>query len=604
VSRRTKLQATPARRPIRHLLIPAALAVLILLIYGQTRGFGFISFDDDLYVYANRSVQAGVSPALFTSTDPYYWHPLTMVSHALDWQWYGTDAGGHHLTNVLLHLAASVLLYFALKRLTGAMWRSATVAALFAVHPLHVESVAWVSERKDVLSALFWFATMFAYAWFTERRTARRYLLVVGCFLCALMAKPMAVTLPFALLLLDHWPLGRWNGARSLPLVLEKLPLIAIAAIDGIITYATQIRYGADQLLGDLSFPVRAANAVVAYGTYTVKTFWPHPTSILYPYRRDLPAWEIAASVLLLAAVSLLAMHLRRRAAYFATGWFWFLGVLLPAAGLIQVGYQPSADRFVYIPHVGLFLLMVWGAADVADRMRWSQAVRAGAGVSVVAALAVVAFVQTSYWRDGVTLFQHALDVTRNNCVAHTLLGRELEQRGRVEDAATQYSEALRIDRLYAPAHNNLGSVMAQKGRYLEALAHFDEATRIDPSLASSRYNRAMALLRVGREDEALVDLERVFNANIPESYRSAAYSQAGALLIHRGQNRQAGEYLERALQIDPGATSARKNLAVAMYNQGRIDEAIAQMSLVVAAAPGDSDAVNRLAGMRSRAGR
>lgn len=508
----------------RDLLIAAGLALAAFAVYGQTRSFAFVNFDDDLYVYNNAFVKAGISPSAIGpalhSTDPYYWHPLTMLSHAADWSLYGAWAGGHHLTNVLLHIIASVLLYFALRQLAGAVWRSAVAAALFAVHPLHVESVAWVAERKDVLCAVFWFATMLVYAAFARRRNARRYAALILCFVLALMAKPMAVSLPLALLILDYWPLGRWKRENAWGLALEKLPMVVIAIAVSLVTYQTQARYGADRLLGELSLSLRAANAVAAYAAYLAKTVWPRDLSPIYPYRMDLPWWEIAASLAVLAGITGFAIEMRRKAPYLAAGWFWFLLVLAPTVGIIQVGYQPYADRFVYIPHVGLFAAAVWGAAELANRYRVHRAAAAAVAAAVLLVFAVAAQAQARHWRDGVALFSHAVSVTRENYVAQTLLGYALQQDKRSAEAAGHFREAIRIHPDYAMAHNNLGSVLAEQGKLGEALVHFDAAARLMPGFGSAQYNRAMALLKSNQPAEALEAIDAALLCDLPDAAR------------------------------------------------------------------------------------
>jgi Flp pilus assembly protein TadD len=593
--------------PISDLGIALGLACLVVLIYSQTAGFEFINFDDDLYVYSNPTVQEGLSPANFlkilTGIDPYYWHPLSMLSHALDWEWHGGDAGGHHLTNVALHMAASVLLYLSLKRLTGAVWRSAVVAALFATHPLHVESVAWVSERKDVLCAAFWFLTLWAYASYSERRTPGRYFAVVLCFAGALMAKPMAVTLPLVLLLLDYWPLRRWGNTRVSRLAGEKIPLIVLAVADSIVTYRSQAHYGSDELLRDLPLGLRAANAVVAYGIYLVKTVWPHAMSIIYPYRRDIPQWEIFFSTVLVVGITAIAVGYWKRFPYMVTGWFWFLGALVPTIGLIQVGYQPNADRFVYLPHVGLFVVVVWGLADLARRWRVSGGALAAVTAGALSLLTATAFVETGYWRDGVTLFQHSVDVTRKNYVAHTLLGYAFQTRGRLADARIQFAEAVRIDPGYGPAHNDLGSVLAQQGQLGQATEHFAAAVRLMPDFGPAHYNLAMALMKSGHGEGALGEFDAALRCKLPDPYRLSAMSNAGAVLINAGRSREGAGYLEKALRINPADSSARKNLAYALYNQGRIEDAIEQLATALRYNPGDTDGAEKLAEMRRRAG-
>jgi protein O-mannosyl-transferase len=423
------------------LLLGAALALLTLAVWLPALRNGFTNLDDPYYVTANPQVLRGITRAgiawAMTAKVASNWHPLTLLSHMLDCQLFGLDPAGHHATSLLLHLANVLILFAVLCRMTGAAGRSAVVAALFALHPTHVESVAWVAERKDVLSALFWILAMGAWARYARQPSAGRYLLVALLMVLGLAAKPMVVTLPFALLLLDVWPLDRLHlGWRRL--ILEKLPLLALSAASSLIT----LRYQQASLapLDVAPWSLRAANALVAYAAYLGKLFLPRHLAVFYPIPLSIPAWQAAGAALLLIAITALAVRRARREPWLLTGWLWFLGTLVPVIGLVQVGRQAMADRYLYIPSIGLFLAVVWSVAELGRRHRAVLATAAGA---VLLALAVMTRVQIGYWSDSATLFRHALAATGDNYLAHIGLGKALMGERDCEGAAEQFRAAL-----------------------------------------------------------------------------------------------------------------------------------------------------------------
>jgi tetratricopeptide (TPR) repeat protein len=491
------------------------LAGLTLAALGRVSGNGFIEdFDDDEYVTRNPAVKAGLTPAgarwALTAFHSHNWHPLTWLSLQADTSLWGRGPWGYHLTNLLLHTANVVLLFTLLYRTTGAAARSATVAGLFAVHPLHVESVAWVSERKDVLCGLFFLLTLLAYVRYALRPGWGRYLAVVGLFALGLLAKPMLVTLPCVLLLLDYWPLGRlWPPdtpaagekpapARASPgrLVLEKLPLLVLAVGCSAATLAAQERIVQDWE----DFPARARllNALVAYATYLVQAVWPVRLAFFYPHPGSaVPAGEVAGAVLLLVALSALAAWGTRRHRYLTVGWLWYLGMLVPVIGLVQVGLQGHADRYTYLPLVGVFLMLAWGGADLLARWRVPRAVAAAGGAAVVGVCAVLAWHQADSWRDSPTLWQHALDVTADNYLAHHKLGLLLLKAGEPAEARRHFEAALRIKPELAATHAALARAYEEEGRPDEAIASLQEALRLDPRLGAAR--RALARLYVGQ---------------------------------------------------------------------------------------------------------
>ncbi len=516
-----------------QILICLVLAGATLLPYVQVKNYDFITFDDNMYVAENRQVLAGISwPGIkwsFTSLDAGNWHPLTWLSHMLDSQLYGSWAGGHHVTNVAFHLANTLLLFLFLARVTQALWPSALVAALFALHPLHVESVAWVSERKDVLSTFFWLATLWAYGRYVAAPSVRRYLSVVLLFALGLMAKPMVVTLPFVLLLLDYWPLGRVEaGLAAVPgligenipnpgppkqvywrLILEKIPLFVLAILSCLITLAAQRAGGSVMSLVHWPLGPRLANALVAYIKYGVKLFWPPPMAMFYPLA-PVPWWQALAAGLILLIVSVLLLARARRYPYLAVGWLWYLGTLVPVIGLVQVGGQALADRYMYIPSIGMFIIVAWGIFAVTKHWRHQKVVLALGSAVVLCACFWATWIQVGYWRNSETLFTHTIQVTGPNYMAYHHLGTDLVNRGKLGQAIALYKQTLAIAPSYAPAYNNLGCVYARQGRFEEAVPYFKEAIRLSPYALSFYRNLAQAFLDQGKKSAAGAVQEQV----------------------------------------------------------------------------------------------
>ncbi|HTG32198.1 MAG TPA: hypothetical protein VLB76_04655 [Thermoanaerobaculia bacterium] len=449
----------PGRR--LPLLLGAALALLTLAAYLPALRNGFVNLDDGLYVTGNPQVQKGITRAsavwALTANVANNWHPLTLLSHQLDCQLFGLDPAGHHATSLLLHLANTLLLFAVLRGMTGAVWRSAAVAALFAVHPAHVESVAWVAERKDVLSALFWILAMAAWTGYARRPSPGRYLLVALMMILGLMAKPMVVTLPFALLLLDVWPLER-RGLGWQRLIAEKLPLLALSAVASLVT----LRYQRTSLapLDLVPWSLRLANAAVSYASYLGKLLLPRNLAVFYPIPLAIPAWQVAAAAVLLAALTALAAWKARRAPWLLVGWLWFLGTLVPVIGLVQVGRQAMADRYTYLPSIGLFVAIVWGIAwGIAALARERRAVLFIAAAAILA-LAVGTWMQAGTWHDSVALYRHALAVTRGNYVAHVGLAKALTAERNLEGAEQQYRAALALRPRLIEARAGLAAVL------------------------------------------------------------------------------------------------------------------------------------------------
>jgi Flp pilus assembly protein TadD len=580
-----------SRQPITrvHLAICALLAVAVLVIYWQTLDFMFTNYDDQIYVTENAHVQAGLTVDsakwAFTSLSGSNWHPLTWLSHMLDWQMYGNQPGLHHLTNVLIHLLNAILLFLVLSRIAGSVWCSAFVAALFAVHPLHVESVAWVAERKDVLSALFWILTLWAYARYAESRSVKRYLPVLLLFGAGLMAKPMLVTLPFALLLLDFWPLQRLNG-NIVPLLIEKIPLLALTAASSAVTYMAQQKGGSVAGLQAMPFDLRVSNAIISYVTYIGRMFWPLQLAIFYPHAREaFPGWLVAGSALILLALTAFAISQWKNRPYVTVGWFWYVGTLVPVIGLVQVGEQASADRYTYIPLIGLFVGIAWLVPALFPRKaepgperrpRKSEAVTAAIGkreisLAVTAAVVIIALtaaarVQTGYWRDSITLFSHALDVTTDNEVAHNNLGIALADAGRNEEAREQYQEALRISPTEPDANYNLGIALAGQARYKEAVEYFQKSLKSRPNYPKALDNLGNALAKLGHIDKAAECYRKSLELN-PDSAK--AHNNLASALSEQGKLDEAVSEFRQALKLKPDFKEAHGNLSVTLFYKG-----------------------------------
>jgi hypothetical protein len=480
----------------------------------------------------------------------------------LDCQLYGLKPAGHHLTNLVFHIASTLLLFLVLKGMTGALWRSAFVAALFALHPLHVESVAWVAERKDVLSTFFWILTMWAYVRYTKQPRLNRYMLALLSFGLGLMSKPMLVTLPFVLLLVDYWPLGRFrfrplsghhrlSTAKSketsdqrlfaLRLVLEKFPFFALAAISSFLTFFAQRSGGAVVSLKLVPWGTRVANALVSYVSYIGKTIWPHRLAVFYPYLDTLPMWQVAGAGLLLGVVSFLAILGARRRPYLMVGWLWYLGTLVPVIGLLQVGDQALADRFTYVPMIGLFVMIAWGIPDLLAGWRFRKIVLFLSTGLLLLLLMIVTNFQLKYWETDITLFEHTLAVTSNNFLVHNFLGTVLAGQGKMQEAIAHYGEALRIKPDYSEAHNNLGNALAVQGNIQEAIAHFTEALRINPDLAEAHKNFGVILLTQGKIQEAIGHFAEA--VRLKSDYAGAHISLGLAYLMIGDKNSALEEY-------------------------------------------------------------
>ena len=549
------------------------LALAVWAVFGQTLQHAFVNYDDDVYVYDNPKIAQGLSLDgavwAFKNLTAGFWHPLTWLSLMADGQFYGLRAGGYHLSNVLCHMANTLLLFVLLYRLTGALWRSGVVALLFGVHPLHVESVAWIAERKDVLSTLFWMLTLLFYARCARVRAAAGkepasgnkdsfaflrspfYWFALLCFACGLMSKPMVVTLPLVMLLLDYWPLQRFtvdNLRFTFPrLVWEKLPFFVLALAGGWLTLYAEKGVGALPDGAVYPFKLRAANAALSGIRYLWQTVWPARLAVIYPYPKSCSIGLVLVSGLLLALISLGVLRVSRRHPYLAVGWFWYVITLVPVSGLIQVGNHSRADRYTYVPLIGIFLMTVWGAVELCGSWRCRRALLGFAAAAILAGLMAGAYVQTGYWKDSVSLWTHTLAYTSGNASAHNNLGAVLAARAKWDEAVEHYERALQLDPGYALAHYNLGSVLARQGKLDEAISHYERALQFKPDSAETHNNLGNALGRQGKLDEAISHYERALQLK-PDS--AEVHNNLGNALARRGRWNEAVQQLQQALNL------------------------------------------------------
>ncbi|MBB5061025.1 tetratricopeptide (TPR) repeat protein [Granulicella aggregans] len=545
-------QAAPSFAGARlDLLIYLALLVATFAVYAQVRNFDFVNYDDGDFITNNLNVRQGITAqglkwALTTGYEG-NWVPLTWVSHMVDCQFFGLDSGWHHLNNVLLHALAAIMLCMFLQRATGTRWRSALAGFLFALHPLHVQSVAWVAERKDVLSACFWFLTMWLYVRYAERPSTGRYLAVALSFWLGLMAKPMMITLPFVLLLLDYWPLARLRR-RGRKVIWEKLPLLGLAGAASAITYLAQKHSESVNLI---PIGVRLENAAHSYALYIFQTFWPTRLAVLYPYPPDLvlPLSPIVAAGVLLGLITTGVVVLRSRAPYLLTGWGWYVVTLVPVIGFVQVGDQAHADRYMYIPMVGLLIMLIWGAAEILEQLRARMlAIPLAAAACLVAA--VVSWVEVGYWRNGETLFRRAIAVTNDNKIADNNLGSYLMNSGRVSEALPYLETAVRIDPEMGSARNNLGSALGRMGRVPEAIEQLQVAVRLWPDSPDPHTNLGTALAQAGRIPEAADEFEAALRMDPNDALVQKNLGQA--LSGIPGRLPDALRHLEEADRLSP----------------------------------------------------
>ena len=589
------------------------LVVLTWGVFAQTLRYDFINYDDPRYVYENSKITSGLSLSgiawAFTHIHSMNWHPLTTISHMLDCQLYGLKAGWHHFTNVLLHSVATLLLFLALQQMTAASWRSAFVAAVFAIHPLRVESVAWIAERKDVLSGVFFMLTLLAYAHYVRAPSFRRYLLLAAAFAFGLMSKPMLVTLPFVLLLLDYWPLGRCShrplgrslvnapkarghGASSarlswVPLLAEKTPLIALAAVSSVITLIAQ--KGAVGFTEQLPVVSRINNTIVTYVLYIGQMFWPAKLAVFYPHPENrMPLSQIILALLILAGITTGSIAVRKQRPYLLVGWLWYIGMLVPVIGLVQVGWQGHADRYTYLPQIGLYIMISWMVVDFTASWHRQRAILVACATIVITALGWRTWVQTSYWRDSETLFRQALTVTTNNDVAENNLGIVFQQQGKLDEAISLLQAAVDLRPDNSPAQENLAKALLQKGRIPEALVHYRKLVELQPDNFEVHNIVGTVLVQKGRIREGVEEWQKVLaikpdNGN---AMSNLAWVFATAPDASLRDGPQAVKLAEQALHLSGGRIPILfRTLAAAYAENGQFSQAIetAQRGIILA---------------------
>jgi tetratricopeptide (TPR) repeat protein len=570
-----------------------ALAALTAVAFEPVRHLGFVAYDDPKYVIANPHVMAGLTWAglrwAFTTVYGPYWHPLTLVSHMADVEAFGAWAAGHHAVNLALHVANTLLVFAALRTMTGAPGRSAVVAALFAVHPLHVESVAWITERLDVLSTLFLLLTLLAYVRYVRRPSATRFALVLLCYAFGLMSKPTLVTVPVVLVLLDVWPLSR--GLR----LLEKVPLAAMAIAGSAMTVVFEVRHGSVSGVDVLPVGERVANAFVWYVTYLVRTFWPVGLSPFYPYpARMPPVWAIGGAATLVIGVSVLALRARTTRPSFFLGWSWFVVTLLPMIGLVQAADQATADRFTYVPLIGLFVAIVWGVAEITTRVPARRVVAPVLTAVVVGACVVLTRAQVRVWTDTTTLWTQAIAVTHDNHRAHAALGEALTGQGRAEEGAAHLREAIRLAPRIATYHNALGMAYEQLKRIPDATVAYRDALRLDPDSPQARTNYGRAMAAAGDLDEAVAQHRRALalDWDLPEAHVNLA-----SALLRQRQIDEARRHVREALRLNPGLAQAHAVHGAILQLQNDDEAAIAEYEAALAIDPALAQVRSNLGG-------
>jgi protein O-mannosyl-transferase len=580
------------------LLVALALVAVTLAVYGQVVTHQFINYDDDNYIWNNPMVIDGLTLKgirwAFTTFHAASWHPLTWLSLMLDSQVFGLTAGGRILVNALLHSANTVLLFLFLKRVTGATWRSSIVAALFALHPLHVESVAWATERKDTLSTFFGLFCLLAYVRYVEKSSGWRYAFVAGWLALGLMTKAMLVSWPFLLLLLDYWPFRRlkWQPADGikgfakawLPLLREKLPLFGLVAASMVLTYIAQVRWGGIADMSDWPLSWRLAHSLVSYAKYLQLTFWPRGLVIYYPSSPNVaPAWQWGAALILLGAITAVALRSARNRPYLIVGWLWFLGMLVPVIGLVRAGDQAIANHFTYFPLNGLFIALVFGLADLASAWRLGRVFIATATAVIILLLAFLTTVQISRWRDSETLYAYVLSVSPDNAVVQNNLGSALGQRGKHVEAISHFAEAVRIRPNYFDALANWGQALLDQGKAAEAVGFFQQALKVKPDSAKTHWQLALALQGQQKIDEAVPQFYEAIRLT-PQDFGMRA--NLGQKLAAQGKLAEATEQLNEALRLDPNSAEAHNNLGLVLFASGKEEEGIREFSVALRLKP------------------
>jgi tetratricopeptide (TPR) repeat protein len=562
--------------PKKKLIVYIFLTIATLAVFWQVNQFDFINIDDNVYVTQNSRVLSGINIRsfqwAFLTTHAEFWHPLTWLSLMLDHDLYGFNAGGYHLTNLILHILSTLLLFWLFCRMTKEIWKSAFVAALFAIHPLHVESVAWIAERKDVLSAFFCMLTLCLYVYYAEKPDLKRYVLVLGAFVLALMSKPMVVTLPVIMILLDYWPLSRYQigieARKDNPLIWqlkEKTPFFVLSAVFSIIALLAKYNPTAQ----DFALGSRLANAPVSFVTYLIKAFWPNDLAIFYPFSEQLPLWQVSGSVLLIIFFSAAFILMARSLPYLFVGWFWYVITITPVIGIIQVGKHAMADRFTYLPLVGAGIMLAWGLPFLLQSKDSLKKILLPAGTFLIALWAFAAWQQCGYWRNSIELFGHALKVTKNNYLAHNNLGLALFAEGETEEAIAHYNEALNIKPIrpdHILVYNNRGIAYHRLGLYQNALDDLNKAISMKPDYADAYSNRGIVYSNLNRNELALEDFNKA--VQLKPDYADL-YNNRGVAYAKLGHYQTAIDDFSKAIDLNPDYSDALSKRGVVYLEQG-----------------------------------
>ena len=596
------------------------LTIFILSAYWPVQKYEFINYDDTVYVTSNYSIQNGITfesvKNTFIHFNTGHWHPLTMISHMLDWQLFGNRAGGHHWTNVIIHIINAILLFVLFNKLTGSVWRSTFVAALFAVHPLNVESVAWVSERKNVLSTFFLLVTMLFYVRYVNKPDWKRYLPVFLCFVLGLMSKPMLVTLPFVLLLLDYWPLNRLkmslpgdeqpkikeliriNGNKMINLVLEKVPLLILSIISIFSTFHAARYIGTVSGFDTLPLLKRFPNAVVSYALYIRKFFLPTDLAVFYPIS-DISVWQFSSALLFLVIVTIFVFRYFLKYPYLFVGWLWYIGTLVPVIGLMQVGSQAMADRYAYVSLIGILIIIAWGTGDIADKQYFRNIV-VGASMAFLFYLFVFTKVQISYWQDTSSVFGHALDVTRNNYIAHFGMGNELLKNKKIDEAINHYHASIILDPRNDSALVGYARALQARGENKKAMAALLQALRFKPESIDAHHHLGFILFKEGRIDEAIIEYQK---AVFLDGKDPALHNNLGNAFVKKGKVDEAIKEFREVLKINPKNAGSHNNLAMLLMRQGRNKEAVLHFREAIRLSPAFANAHFQLAKILKKEG-
>jgi tetratricopeptide (TPR) repeat protein len=581
------------------IFIYSALILSTLLVFWQVRNFDFTGYDDNSYIYENPHVLKGITADsiiwAFTTSHTGYWHPLTWLSLMLDCQIFGAKPGPIHVVNVVFHIINTILLFAIFNRMTARIWPSAFVAAAFALHPMHVESVAWIAERKDVLSTLFFLLTLAAYINYVRRRGFFPYLLTLLLFVLGLLAKPMLVILPFVLLLLDYWPLNRFLNSKFsiLNSIFEKVPFFVLAAVSGVITFLAQHNVGTVAGIDILPLKYRFANVFLSYARYIGKLFVPQNLAVFYPPDiHTFKPWQVAMYILLFILITILVILFGRNRKFLPVGWFWFIGTLVPVIGLVQVGAQAYADRYTYIPYIGLFIMLAWGLPDFLSKLPQRKIILGPLMIIVLATLGILAHRQVGFWKNGLTLFSHAIEVTQNNVVAHDELGNAYLRLGRYQDAIESYKRSIKIKPDYAESHYNLGVSYLNIGRFQDALESCMRAVKIKPDYAEAYNGLGTVYLNIGRFQDALESYRQAIK--IRPDYAEAHYN-LGVIYDKLGRWQDSIEAYKQAIKIKADFTGAYNNLGVAYLNIGSFQQALESCRQAINIEPDYAEALNNL---------